>query len=152
MPNFVYNKAKESFLGGTNTVDLLGASIGVALVSSGYTANSSSTAAVLNDVVASTSVGTVIVKTAYLSTSDRSITNGVFDAADITVSSVPGTTPIDKIIIFQAATSNQTDTSVLQTASRLIAYLDQAGGLPVTPGGANITVSWDNGDNKIFRL
>jgi hypothetical protein len=36
--------------------------------------------------------------------------------------------------------------------NRLIAYIDTATGLPVTPNGANITAVWDNGANKIFKL
>jgi hypothetical protein len=41
---------------------------------------------------------------------------------------------------------------VATTAQRLIAYIDTATGLPVTPNGQNITVSFDNGSNRIFKL
>jgi hypothetical protein len=34
----------------------------------------------------------------------------------------------------------------------LIAYIDTATGLPVTPGGGDIDITWDNGSNKIFKL
>jgi hypothetical protein len=36
--------------------------------------------------------------------------------------------------------------------SPLIAYIDTATGLPITPNGGDIIVTWDNGTNKIFKL
>ena len=39
-----------------------------------------------------------------------------------------------------------------EAASPLIAYIDTATGLPITPNGGDIIVTWDNGINKIFRL
>ncbi len=41
---------------------------------------------------------------------------------------------------------------VAATAQRLIAYIDTATGMPVTPNGGDITIAWDNGANKIFKL
>jgi hypothetical protein len=41
---------------------------------------------------------------------------------------------------------------VAASAQRVIAFLDTASNLPVTPNGGDITVSWDNGSNKIFKL
>lgn len=34
----------------------------------------------------------------------------------------------------------------------LIAFLDNAPGLPVTPTGEDITVNWDTGENGIFKM
>ncbi len=73
----------------------------------------------------------------------KTTTAGVADAADVTLSSVTGD-PSESIDIYQ---HTGTDSS-----SRLIANVDTATGLPVTPNGGNITVSWDNGSNRIFRL
>jgi hypothetical protein len=36
--------------------------------------------------------------------------------------------------------------------SRLLLFFDTATGLPVTPNGGNIAVTWDNGANRIARL
>lgn len=36
--------------------------------------------------------------------------------------------------------------------SPLIALIDTATGLPVTPNGGDITIQWDSGANKIFKL
>ena len=44
------------------------------------------------------------------------------------------------------------DTGVA-TTSRLIAYLDSASGLPVTPNGGDITINWDaDATKRIFKL
>jgi hypothetical protein len=38
------------------------------------------------------------------------------------------------------------------TTSPLIAYIDTASGLPVTPNGGDILISWDTGSSKILKL
>ena len=38
------------------------------------------------------------------------------------------------------------------STSPLIAFIDTATGLPITPNGGDIIVTWDNGANKIFKL
>jgi hypothetical protein len=43
------------------------------------------------------------------------------------------------------------DTGV-QGTSRLIAYIDNATGLPILPNGGDITVVFSSGANKIFSL
>ena len=42
--------------------------------------------------------------------------------------------------------------SGVEATSRLIANIDAATGLPVTPNGTDITVQWDSGANRIFKL
>ena len=74
---------------------------------------------------------------------NKTVAAGVADADDITFALVTGD-PCEAIIIYQ-------DTGVAAT-SRLIAYIDTATGLPVTPGGGNIGIAWDSGANKIFKL
>ena len=152
MPNILYNKAKEGFLGGTNEADLLGNKIGVALIGNGYTAAASHTTM--------TNVGTAnTVRTVYFSTvanatqsTGLSITDGVFDGPDITISSVSSTGTVNAIIIFEQGAANST--VVNATDSKLVAYIDTvSSGLPINnPSSANVTISWDNGDFKIFRL
>ena len=73
----------------------------------------------------------------------KTSTLGVFDAADITYSSVTGDVS-EALVIYK-------DTGVAAT-SPLLAYIDTATGLPVTPNGGDITITWDNGANKIFKL
>nr|WP_201787713.1 hypothetical protein [Mycobacteroides immunogenum] len=43
------------------------------------------------------------------------------------------------------------DTGTVGT-SPLIAYIDTATGLPVSPNGGDINIAWDTGTNKIFKL
>lgn len=64
----------------------------------------------------------------------KTFTNGYFDGSDIVFTSVSGSTA-EAIILF-------IDTGTPST-SRLISYIDTATGLPATPNGSNITVSWN---------
>jgi len=75
--------------------------------------------------------------------SGKANTLGVFDAADVVFSAVTGVQS-EALVIYK-------DTGAPAT-SKLIAYIDVATGLPVTPTGADITVTWDNGANKIFKV
>ena len=73
----------------------------------------------------------------------KTFTNGVFDAADVSFPAVAGASA-EAIVLF-------IDTGTAGT-SRLVAYIDTAAGLPVTPNSGNINIGWDNGANKIFVL
>ncbi len=75
----------------------------------------------------------------------KTVTSGVADAADVTFTAVTGAS-VEAIIIYK-------HTGVDATA-RLICYIDTASsGLPVTPNGGDITISWDNTAGlKIFKL
>lgn len=70
-------------------------------------------------------------------------TGGAADAENITFTSVTGPS-IEAIIIYAHRTA--------ENDSPLIAYIDTATGLPITPNGGDIIVTWDNGANKIFKL
>lgn len=159
--SFIYNSAKEAFLGGTNSIDLLSGNIGVALVSTSYQPGSAGTAAGTHSILNHVSTSN-IVKTAFLnsvSTATQSsgitITSGVFDGPDITISSVPGSAvSINALVFFEHLGANYNTSTAAWTNAKLICYVDQASsGLPVVnPGGANVTVVFDNGANKIFSL
>jgi hypothetical protein len=93
--------------------------------------------------------GTLVATSAALTS--KTATNGVADAADVTFSTVAAGAAIPAVIIFQSsAVTGGAD--VATTAQRLIAYIDTATGLPVTPNGQNISVAFDNGANRIFKL
>lgn len=68
---------------------------------------------------------------------------GVADANDVTVAAVVGD-EFESIVFFK-------ETGVDGT-SVLIGFIDTATGLPCTPNGGDITVQWDAGANKIFKL
>lgn len=75
--------------------------------------------------------------------SSKTVTAGVADAADVTFTAVTGDVS-ESIDMYQ-------DTGV-EATSRLILNIDTATGLPVTPNGGDITVTWDSGANRIFKL
>ncbi len=74
---------------------------------------------------------------------------GVCDAQDAVFSAVPGD-QCEAIMLWKDGGGGGTSQS--GTTDLLIAYIDNAVGLPVTPNGADINVAWDNGANKIFKL
>lgn len=136
MANAMYTKAKESLLSQSPSIDFDTDTIKVALVTASYTP------AVTTDQYYST-VSSAVVGTPATLTS-KTVTGGIFDAADVTFTSVTGS-QITQLVIYK-------DTGTAST-SPLIAVLDSASsGLPVTPNGGDITISWDNGTNKILRL
>lgn len=79
----------------------------------------------------------------------KTFTNGVFDAADVTFPSVTAGSACTRLLIYQAS-ANTGGADVASNAQRLIALIDTATNLPVTPAGTDIPVAWDNGANKIF--
>ena len=79
----------------------------------------------------------------------KSVTLGVADAADTTLSSVSGE-ECEAIVIFKDGGGGGVSQS--GTDDLLIAYIDTATGLPVTPNGGDIQIQWDEGANKIFKL
>ena len=73
----------------------------------------------------------------------KAIPAGVADADDIGFSNVSGDVS-EALVIYQDSGAEAT--------SRLIAYIDTATGLPITPSGNNIDVVWDDGVDRIFKL
>lgn len=74
----------------------------------------------------------------------KTSTDGVADAADVTVSNVPTMAALESIVLFK-------DTGT-ESTSQLIAKIDVGTGLPVTPNGGDILIQWDAGANRIFKL
>lgn len=134
MANKVYPSAKDGFLTGdiswtTNTIKAV-------LVDTGQYTYSDSHAN-LSDIPSGARVATSSALTG------KTVVSNVADAADVTLAAVSGPT-VEAVVVYK-------DTGTAST-SRLIAFLDAGTGLPVTPNGGDITVAWDNGANKIFRL
>jgi hypothetical protein len=124
MANVLYPLGKKAILDGD--VDLLVDTIKAALVDTGTTAYSAAHD-FYNDIS-----GAVVGTPVTLGT--KSTTGGVFDAADITFTAVSGAT-CEAVVIYK-------DTGVAGT-SQLIAFIDTATGLPVTPSGGDINVNWN---------
>ncbi len=135
MANALFDKARQRFLEGqfnwnTDTIKAV-------LVDTGtYTVNLSAHE-YLSDIGTGARISTSGAFTG------KATSGGAADANDITFTSVTGAS-IEAIVLYK-------DTGVDST-SPLIAFIDTATGLPITPNGGDIIVTWDNGPNKIFKL
>lgn len=136
MANAVYDTGRASFL--TGGLNWTGDTIKVSLVRS-YTYSSAHD--FLDDITGGGG-GTLVATSSALGS--KTATAGVADAADVTFSAVAAGAACNHLVIYK-------DTGTAST-SNLIAVIDTATGLPVTPNGGDITVAWDNGSNKIFKL
>lgn len=135
MANTLYDKARQRFLEGQ--LNMLTDTVKVMLVDTGAYTPNFATHEFLADIPISARI------TPPQTMTSKTTTGGAFDAADVTFTSVSGAS-IEAIIIFS-------DTGT-EASSPLIAYIDTATGLPITPNGGDIIVTWDNGANKIFKV
>jgi len=135
MANALFDKARQRFLEGQfnwNTD-----AIKAVLVDTGaYVVNLSA-----HEFLADVSGGARIATSGAFA--GKATSGGAADANDVTFSSVVGAS-VEAIILYKDTGSDAT--------SPLIAYIDTATGLPITPNGGDIIVTWDNGANKIFKL
>ena len=135
MANALFDKARQRFLEGqfnwnTDTIKAV-------LVDTGtYTVNLSAHE-FLSDVSAGARIATSGAFTG------KATVGGAADANDVTFTSVTGAS-IEAIVLYKDTGTDAT--------SPLIAFIDTATGLPITPNGGDIIVTWDNGANKIFKL
>ena len=135
MSNALYTKAKQNLLDGN--IDLASDDIRAILVDGAdYTPNLSTHDA-LDDI---TSAARVAVSGAL---QNKTVTDGVFDADDITIAAVSGD-QFEYLVLYKH--------SGVESTSLLIALIDTATGLPCTPNGSDITIQWSSGSDKIFRL
>lgn len=133
MANAIYPKYKEALLDGAANIDVNDGTVKVALVDTG-TYTYSSAHDFLDDL--SGVVGTA------QTINNTTVTNGVFDGDDVTFTAVSGSS-VEALVIY-------IDTGTPST-SRLVAYIDSGQtGLPVTPNGGNISISWNA--SGIFSL
>ena len=125
MANVIYDLGRESFLKGEISWDA--DNIVTVLVDlADYTPNVAT-----DQFITSVPAGARVAVSGNLAS--KTTTDGSADAADVTFSSVTGDIS-EALVIYQ-------NTGVEGT-SRLIAYIDTATGLPVTPNGGDIQVQW----------
>jgi len=141
---------------------LLGGKIGVALMQNTYSGTNAETNLATHATLGA--IGTTnIVATAWLNSATNasqssgvSITNGIFDGPDVIVQSVAGDTSvtINAVVLFEHTATGVTAINTSATGALPIAYINQvSSGLNITgPAGANVTIVWDEGANKIFAL
>lgn len=136
MANVVYTKAKQNLIDGN--IDLKDGTVNAVLVTTAYTAVISTDDA-LDDIPGGARVATATL-------AGKTITDGVFDATDtvfMSPSPPAGNTVIALVLYMDSG---------VEATSYLIAYMDTGLGLPVVTNGADLTVEWDNGINKILRV
>lgn len=78
------------------------------------------------------------------------LTDGVFDAADTTISTTAHASTHALVVYQASAVTGGAD--VAASAQRLIAYYDTGGSLPIAPGTGTVSVVWDSGANKIIKI
>lgn len=134
MANALYPKWKEQLLQFTTDNNLSAGTVKVALVDTGVYTYSAA------DQFYS-SVSAAVVGTPQ-TIGSKTFTNGVFDGADVTVPTVTGAS-VEALVLY-------IDTGTAAT-SPLVAYIDTGvTGLPVTPNGGNISITWNA--SGIFAL
>jgi hypothetical protein len=135
MANAIYPKFKQALLDSSTNADLNDNTVKVALID---TADEAYNAAdeFLSDVTGAGIVGTA------QTIGTTTVTTGLFDGDNVTFSAVTGD-PCEALIIY-------IDTGVAGT-SRLVAFIDTGvTGLPVTPNGGDISITWNA--SGIFQL
>jgi hypothetical protein len=134
MANAIYPKYKDALLTGASNVDLTSGTIKVSLIDRDV-ANYDATDEFYSDLNLSS-----IISTATLVS--PTVADAIFDANDVVFTSVTGAES-EALLIWK-------DTGTT-TTSRLVAWID-AGvtGLPITPSGGNISVTWNA--SGIFKL
>lgn len=135
MANALYDRGRQGFLAGE--IDWDANDIRIILIDE---ADDTIDLAVDEDLADRAAGSRVATSTALAS---KTTTAGVADAADKTFTAVTGD-PAESIDGYQHTGTEAT--------SLLIFNIDSATGLPVTPNGGDITVTWDSGSNKIFKL
>jgi len=135
MANALYDHGREGFLGGT--IDWDTHDIRIILSDAADYVKDLAVDDFLDDVAGA----------ARVATSDalvgKTITAGVADATDKTWATVAGDVSEEIVGYYHTG---------VEATSALIFDIDTATGLPVTPNGGDITVQWDAGADKIFRL
>lgn len=135
MSNTLFDKARQRFL--EAQINWMTDTIKCLLVDTGAYTPQTSVHEYLSDIPTSARIAGPVTLTA------KATTGGAADAADVTFTSVSGAS-IEAIVIYA-------DTGT-ESTSPLLAYIDTATGLPITPNGGDIIVTWDNGTNKIFKV
>lgn len=148
MANALYDTGRNSFARGDSTWKATGGStVRAALVKSAYTPTLGtdqylSTVGVnyVGSSGANTRASCPQVVTADPAAGVCSSTN-----ATLAITAVPSSVgACNGIILFVDSGSDAT--------SQLLAWIDTATGLPITPNNGDITITWDTGANKIFKL
>lgn len=135
MANDLYAKAREKFA--TAQINWTTATIKVLLIDTGaYTPDLTN-----HEFLSSVPAPARIAGSAALT--NKTATNGILDADNVTFSAVTGVQS-EALLLYIDTGSDST--------SSLVMLIDTGSGLPITPNGGDIIVTWDNGVNRIMKL
>ena len=135
--NKLYPKGRQGFLGGDIAADT--DAIKVVLLDASYAYDAA------HDFLDDIGAGARVATSANLT--GKTITDGVFDADDVTLTAVPLGDTVTQVALFQSTGADAT--------SRLIAHFDTKSDdtpISVVTNGGDIQVTWPNGADKIFKL
>ncbi len=139
MANALYDKGRQKFLEGN--IDWINDTIKVALIDGNDYTEDLANDEFFSDIDASFTGPPVV--SAGVALGSKTATDGVADAEDVTFALVSGDQS-EILVIYKEVTT--------PADSPLIAFIDTATGLPVTPNSGDIIVQWSDGANKIFKL
>lgn len=134
MSDALYDSGRNAFL--TGSINWVSDAIGVILVDAADYTVDLANHNYLSDIPAGARV-------AAASIVNKTASAGIADADDSTFFAVSGD-PSEALIIYKDTGNEAT--------SQLIAYIDTATGLPVTPNGGDIVIAWPGTGSKIFKL
>ena len=126
MANALYPKWKQALLEFTADNDLDGQTVKVALVTAGYTYSAA------NQYYSSVSASVVGTPQTL---GNKTFTDGVFDADDVTFTAVTGAQVVALVVYIDTGNA---------ATSPLVAFIDTGvSNLPVLPNGGDIAVTWN---------
>ena len=130
--NLIYPKYKQALLNGDSDAPVMTNTVKVLLIDTGlYTFDSAHE--FKSDVTGVVSESTIPIR-------NKTVTDGFFSGDQVLFPSVTGNS-VEAMVLF---VDNNTDSD-----SRLVAYVDESTGLPLSPNGSDITAYWESG---IFQL
>lgn len=126
MANALYPKWKQALLEFTANNDLDGQTVKVALVTAGYTYSAANQ---YYSSVSGSALGTP------QTLNNKTFTDGVFDADDVTFTAVTGSQVVSLVVFIDTGNA---------ATSPLVAFIDTGvTNLPVTPNGGDISITWN---------
>lgn len=126
MANALYPKWKQALLEFTANNDLDGQTVKVALVTAGYTYSAANQ---YYSSVSGSALGTP------QTLNNKTFTDGVFDADDVTFTAVTGSQVVSLVIFIDTGNA---------ATSPLVAFINTGvTNLPVTPNGGDISITWN---------
>lgn len=136
MANAIFATYKNTLLGSGTAVDLDANTIKCMFVDHADDTPNTTTDDFLDDIASAARVPAVGSAPTLANVTIGTVGTGVFDADDATFSSLVGDAS-ESLILLKSTGADAT--------SNLLAYWDTATGLPLTPNGGNVTVTWAAG-------